>query len=290
MTKKLYMTKGLPGSGKSTWAKDMVDKMSHHKRVNKDDLRALLDNSKWTKGNESFILKIRDKIIEEALANGYHVICDDTNLSPKHQARMKELAHKHNAELVIKDFTDVPIEQCIANDLKRHASVGEKVIRKMYRDFLMPYVERPQPYYIQDKESVIICDIDGTLALMDRNLRGPFDWHKVGFDTINEPVLNVLRKFSDDGYKIFLFSGRDAVCEKETLEWLEKNYVPFYSLHMRDEGNCEKDTIIKERMFNKYIKDQYNVEFVLDDRKSVKRMWTSLGLFVLDCNQFDEEF
>ena len=44
---KVYITKGLPGSGKSTWAKETVDKYPNsYKRINKDDLRAMIDNSK----------------------------------------------------------------------------------------------------------------------------------------------------------------------------------------------------------------------------------------------------
>ena len=49
---KLIMTKGLPASGKSTWAKQYLDDNPGTKRVNKDDLRAMLDNGKWSKRNE----------------------------------------------------------------------------------------------------------------------------------------------------------------------------------------------------------------------------------------------
>ena len=37
-------------------------------------------------------------------------------------------------------------------------------------------------------------------------------------------------------------------------------------------------------------KRKYNVRFVIDDRKRVKRMWVDEGLFVFDVNQTDEEF
>ena len=80
--KKVYLTKGLPGSGKSTWAKEMVSKNPNsYKRVNKDDLRAMLDNGKHSEDAEKFILNVRDSIILLALENGKHVIVDDTNLA-----------------------------------------------------------------------------------------------------------------------------------------------------------------------------------------------------------------
>jgi len=39
--------KGLPGSGKTTWAKEQIAKSpGNYKRINKDDLREMLDNSR----------------------------------------------------------------------------------------------------------------------------------------------------------------------------------------------------------------------------------------------------
>ncbi|MFN5657022.1 MAG: AAA family ATPase, partial [Pseudanabaena sp.] len=55
----VYFTIGLPASGKSTWAKEKVNKSPNIiKRVNKDELRAMLDNSYFSKGNEKFVLDI----------------------------------------------------------------------------------------------------------------------------------------------------------------------------------------------------------------------------------------
>ena len=80
----LFMLKGLPASGKSTWAKA---KMAEHpgscKRVNKDDLRAMLDLGKWSQDNEKFVLSVSRSIVDGALGHGKHVIVDDTNLAPK---------------------------------------------------------------------------------------------------------------------------------------------------------------------------------------------------------------
>lgn len=40
----VYITKGLPASGKTTWAKEKTTSFPNsYKRVNKDDLREMLD-------------------------------------------------------------------------------------------------------------------------------------------------------------------------------------------------------------------------------------------------------
>lgn len=144
----VIMTKGLPGSGKSTWARSQVDaNPGQYKRVNKDDLRAMLDNGQWSKKNERFILHVRDTTIRAALERNYDVIVDDTNLSPKHEAHIRRMVDEINAEtgsqhrVAIKDFTDVPLETCIARDAMRTDPVGEHVIRGMYNQFLKPPTE-----------------------------------------------------------------------------------------------------------------------------------------------------
>lgn len=270
---KVILTRGLPASGKSTWAKAMLkDFPNKYKRVNKDDLRAMLDDSKHSNDNEKFVLKLRDCIILQTLENGKHVIVDDTNFSPKHENSIRELV-KGKAEVSIQDFTGFPLELCIERDLKRQNSVGEKVIRQMYNKYL-----RKQEIYTEDErlQKAIIVDIDGTLAnMVDRS---PFDWKRVGEDSCNETIKNIVNKYQ---YTVIIFSGRDRVCEMETREWLLRNGIKYGLLFMREEGNNEKDSIVKRRLFEENIRGKFFIEYVLDDRDSVVEMWRDLGLTCL---------
>jgi predicted kinase len=138
--KTIIMLRGLPASGKSTWARKYLANANAGtvKRVNKDDLRAMLDGGKWSPENEKFVLQVRDNIIGSALDSGKHVIVDDTNLAPKHEARLRELAKKHGADFQIIDFTHVSVDECIERDRGRPNYVGEKVIRDMHQQFLVP--------------------------------------------------------------------------------------------------------------------------------------------------------
>ena len=207
-----------------------------------------------------------------ALEDGKHVIIDDTNLHPKHVERIKELING-KARLVIKDFTDVPLDVCIERDLKRTNSVGEKVIRSMYNKFL-----KIDEVYNEDLSlpKAIIVDIDGTLAKM--NNRGPYEWDKVKQDYINTIVKKIVNSY--DG-NVIVVSGRDGICRNDTIEWLNDNEIKYNELYMRAEGNTEKDSIIKKRIFEENIRGKYFIEYVLDDRNQVVEMWRSLGLTCL---------
>ena len=134
---KLIMMRGLPASGKTTWARGVVAKSEGMcKRVCKDDLRDMLDAGMWSEDNEEHIIRVRDSLVKAFLAEGLDVIVDDTNLHPKHELRLRELAQAHESSFQVRDFTYVPVKECIRRDSKRDRSVGVEVIRSMYDRFL----------------------------------------------------------------------------------------------------------------------------------------------------------
>lgn len=278
--KKLIMLKGLPASGKSTWAKEYIDKHQNQaKRVNKDDLRAMLDNSVFSKKNESFVINMRNHIVESSLQDGLTIIVDDTNFNPVHEKELKEIAAKHSAAFEILEFK-ATLKDCLDRDSRRANPVGKKVIMDMWRKYT-PDIYTP-PTWDAGKEPAIIVDLDGTLA-HSNGKRGPYDWGKVGVDMLDRQVYNIILKFSPE-YKILIVSGRDGVCEPETRLWLEQNEVPYDSLLMRPEGNTEKDSIIKSNIYENQIRPYYDVLFVLDDRDQVVDMWRNKGLKCLQAN------
>jgi len=276
----ITMTKGLPGSGKSTWAKERVAESNCGiVRVNKDDLRAMLHAGKWSKGNEEMVLRVRDSIVRMALMDGKHVIIDDTNFEPKHYDAMKAIVGEMRAigrPCVIEErFFDTPIEECIKRDNARPNGVGETVIRSMYNKYLKPRTEEWTPAK-QDPSlpRCIIVDIDGTLAKMKD--RGPFEWDKVGQDEVHEDISQLATELCQSR-AIILLSGRDEACRPQTERWLADRFG-YSALLMRPAGNIEKDSIIKERLYREHIEGKYYVDFVLDDRNQVVQMWRSLGL------------
>lgn len=278
---KLLILQGLPASGKSTYAKKLVDEQGY-KRINKDDLRAMIDNGKWSKENEKEIIAIRDNQVWTWLLLGNNVVVDDTNFNRDHIKCLTGIANSIEppAEVEVK-FIDTPLYECIERDSKRLNPVGKKVILNMYNQ----YLATPPVVEIDNKlPTCIICDIDGTLAYM--NGRSPYDYSKVSTDLPNKRLIYILSKFTK--YHLFVFSGRKPVCRVDTSYWLYKHGINYEELVMRDSDDDERpDDIVKKEFFDRHIKGKYNVLAVFDDRPKVIRMWMSLGLFVLDCNRMD---
>ena len=142
------MTRGLPGAGKSTWAEARVLERPAGEvvRLTKDSLRAMLHAGRWQGDRtERQVLAARDGLVHVFLARGVDVIVDDTNLHPRHERRLRQLAEEHGAAFAVQDFTAVSLATCIERDRQRPGSVGAGVILTMHRQFLAESVGSMQP-------------------------------------------------------------------------------------------------------------------------------------------------
>lgn len=274
--KKVIIMKGLPGSGKSTYAKQLVKENPNScKRINRDELRLMFDDGYTSKGNEKFIKQVRDLLILKALEDGKHVIIDDTNLSETNITRISQLVHQHNTthnddvQVEIKEM-NTTLQECIERDSLREKKVGEKVIREMHRQFFSNADDR---YQAQEATlpKAVVCDLDGTLTLL--NGRSPFDASTCDKDLPNQPVVNVIKLYQSQGYKIIFCTGREDKFRKPTETWLSNHEVKYDLLLMRATKDLRKDSIIKREIYDNHIAGKFYVEFVLDDRNQVVNMW-----------------
>lgn len=273
MDHSVILLRGLPASGKTTYAKKLMEEHPGKlKRISRSEMRDMLDFGRYNKENEQFILAVRDRLIIQALEAGYGVIVDDTNLAPEHVQAIRDLV-VGQATVGIKDFTDVPLEECIRRDKLRQTPVGEQVIRKMHNQHL--YVKPEPPAYIEGLPDVLICDIDGTLALP--NGRNPYDASLCEDDLVNPVIWDILAK----GYPALLVTGRSEKHRPQTERWLKKHGIGYARLFMRQDGDSRKDTIVKQEIYQEHIVGQYNVKYVLEDRAQMVAAYRALGLTVL---------
>lgn len=274
---KLIICKGLPASGKSTWARKEADKPLV-RRVNRDDIRVELHGeNKWTPARERETVARRNELIRVYLGSNCTVISDDTNLSPKVEAELRSIAAEFGATVEVQDFTSVHVDDCIKRDAQRKAMVGADVIRRMYNQYLRTAPEPQDP----SLPRAILVDMDGTLALMGD--RSPYEDQFADRDRLNQPVFDMVQAYSlATNAKLIIMSGRDEGRSRVvTTEWLENHNVPYDFIYMRAAGDERKDSIVKMELFDRYIKNRYCVDFVVDDRDQVVRMWRDdLGLTV----------
>jgi predicted kinase len=306
---RLIITRGLPASGKTTFARKLQPGVV---RVNRDDLRRMLHGERlFTQWAEGQVTTAQRAQVEALLRARINVCVDDTNLRSRTMREWAEMAARFGATFEVHDFTDIPVDECVRRDADRPAEerVGEDAIRRMHERYLAgrqlplpvpqvrpggpaaryaPHSGEPAARYtpVSGAPEIVLVDIDGTVALMAG--RSPYDMTRVGEDVPNEAVIAAVRAMHAAGYGVVFCSGRDASARTETEAWLDRYVgVPYLELHMRAIGDTRKDSVVKKEIFGREIRDRYRVVGVFDDRMQVVRMWRELGLTVFQVAEGD---
>lgn len=135
MKPKFIMLVGVPGSGKTTYAGHLA-LITNGIHLSSDGIRAELYGDEAVQGNPSEIFKIMHERTLQALADGYDVIYDATNITRKDRASiMSKIPNDVETECHI---MQVPIEICIERDSERERTVGKDVIDRMFKRFQAP--------------------------------------------------------------------------------------------------------------------------------------------------------
>jgi predicted kinase len=267
---KIIVKQGLPGSGKSTSAKEMLDQMGNAGRINFDDLRASMFNSKWSGRREQVVQDVGKAMIQVLLKHNMVPIVDNTNITAGHIERYKTIGRELGAEVEVQRH-DASVELCTYRDSRRENPVGRPVIERMA---LQSGITKFAP-----EDKLVIVDVDGTLAdcrWRQHHVQGEKkDWNaffqKVRFDQPIEAVMTWVQNLHPE-YKIIILSGRDeGRCAKDTVEWLESYQIPFDHILMRRVADKRPDDVIKKEFLDLLPKQQ--VAFIIDDRNSVCDMW-----------------
>jgi len=289
---------GISASGKSTYANMLfLSDPNKYVIISRDKIRELLYGfteesveAYYSMDNfgkmEKQVTKYQNELIQFSLGQGKSIIIDNTNLRIKY---IKEFSSNFDVPISF-EFFDISLEEAIARDSKRVRKVGSEVITKQYENYCSlkknfkesDFGKNIEPIFNNpDLPPCIVVDIDGTLA--HKGDRSPFDWAKVGEDTIDKPTVNCVDLLTYQ-YKIIICSGRDGVCKEETKSWLTKNSIAYHRLLMRKANDCRKDYIIKEELWREIVKEYY-IEFMLDDRQQVVNHARRLGFKVFQVEQ-----
>lgn len=301
----LYIYRGLPASGKTTNARAWVAEAPEQRvRVNRDDLRMMVHDGLWKgKSTENIIVTMRDRLINEALCQGYDVASDDTNLPQRTVGQLQVIARACGSKSEVIDLTHVDPKTCSERNKQRIAEGARGVPDEVIWNMWMRYVKgqvyplpvrqveltegayKPADPYNPQLPDAAIVDIDGTVAHMSG--RSPYDYTKVSEDTPDMAVINLAQRLAQDGIRIVFVSGRKAYCRADTEAWLRMHVTIGFKpeLYMRANGDNRADSIVKYELFDRHIRGKYNVRWVLDDRNQVVAMWRKIGL---KCLQVEE--
>lgn len=305
----LVATRGMSGSGKSTWARAWVaEDPVNRRRVNRDDIRsALFTVPQYSPSEEKLVTKVAHEALESFLGDGYSVVLDNTHLQTRYLRELFGYAVERDIPFIVMSF-EILFDEAVSRVVSRAAmgglEVSEEVLQKQWKQFTrngklskLPEVlevlssqkasnalDKVEPY-VRNVElpSAFLVDVDGTLMDMGGR-RGPYEYDKVLLDTPIQPVVEVVLALQKAGHAIIIMSGREDSCAADTLSQVEATGIQVAALHMRATGDQRQDAVIKAELFDSHIRNKWNIVAVLDDRQQVVDMYRDrLGIHVLQC-------
>lgn len=211
----MAMVCGLPGSGKSTFAKELAEEMNAAV-FSSDALREEMFGDSQNQGNNQKLFRELHKRIKECLKSGKSAVYDATNVnSKKRRAFLNELKNIRCNKMCV--IMATPYEQCLENNKNRDRVVPEYVIEQMYRKW-------QTPYWFEGWESFKICYWDGSKGsifepdlidcLSEYNQYNPH--HSL---TLGEHLIQTANNFCSKYPFAFKFPLRFNIYEHQAVIW-----------------------------------------------------------------------
>jgi len=139
---KIYILTGLIGSGKSTWAKRKVQENDNVIIINRDSIRTMIkDKYVYHIRYEKCIKVMAEQMVSVAIAYGFDVIIDETNLTKEKRAFWIEASDYFiNVQLVLVYCTESEnnLEYRMREPRNQSEEVWASVLEGMKKSFEEP--------------------------------------------------------------------------------------------------------------------------------------------------------
>lgn len=253
------VTIGAPGSGKSTYAREMIANDNTYIYIERDVLREKICNDlnllpesyvrdvdnfhtvyyKLPKDVRNNIEKLVTEQVNESIKHNDKIILSNTNLTQKHRDELRRKLANLGFEVKYVVFNNHITELLERNQLRKNV-VNDNVIFDMYQrmqhqlediaqyecEYMSDHVTNE--FFFEQPKRCIICDIDGTIAHIKDKSRTHFQMHKVDEDEVDDIVftmVNTLAKANDA--MIIYLTGRSSDCFSKTVKWLDDTYAEY---------------------------------------------------------------
>ena len=281
----LVILRGCPGSGKSTWVKEMG---LENYTLCADTLRMLTESpiiveteqrEAISQKNDKYVWQLLFELLEKRMSRGEFVVVDATHSRSSDFSRYNNLCEKYRYRRYYVDFTNVPIEICKERNLKRenYKRVPENVIDKMYSRFK---TQGKTSGWVEVSKDNFWNEIG--IKLFDMN-----KYNKIHiFGDIHGCLNPLVHYFENEPYSendMYIFCGDytdRGIQNKETLEALMKLSEKRNTLFL--EGNHERwvnyyaNDEIEEVKSKTFLKKTLG-EIIDIDKKELRSFYRKIG-------------
>lgn len=131
------MLVGLPGSGKSTHAKELS--IEYNANIHSsDEIREELLGDVNNQTNQEGVFTVLHNRIKDDLSNNINVVYDACNIKYRRRMAFLRETERYGCDKIC-ILIGTSYQDCLANNIKRDRQVPEEAIERMYRSFDIPY-------------------------------------------------------------------------------------------------------------------------------------------------------
>lgn len=133
---------GIPGSGKSFYAKRLSDKRlfdggNHIIILSSDDLREIICKDVNDQSKNYIVFQTMEHMAEYLLKGGFDLVIDATNIKRRNRKIWVELAKKYGAACEAHAIK-TPLQECLKRNAVRERNVPVEVVERMAREMEPP--------------------------------------------------------------------------------------------------------------------------------------------------------
>jgi len=137
--KRIFITVGLPRSGKSTLRRIVMNRNQGIVLISADQLRFQLYGCRWYDEGENFMWSINEHFLKILLQNGNYIFVDETNVYEYARKKIIKLAKKYNYKIYCFHI-DTSKELCIERAKKNNDLQMVETINKMNDKYIYPEI------------------------------------------------------------------------------------------------------------------------------------------------------
>lgn len=260
--RQLIVLRGLPGSGLTFRAKQIVENDQSFIRMSKKE-----DFSGFTipimKVSTSYISRFH-KTLKDRMQNGDNIVIDDNNLDPLHHHYYSVLAQKYNYNIKF-EFLETSLKDCIMRCRAKKSAQSTKIVDSdiniisLAKKYNLCIEELNKTTAVQkDDKEYVVYDLDGVVANISDRIRlctspqgelilSKFnDPYMYRFDIPNKDISDMMWEDMMAGYEVVILSARPDSHYSAVKQWLTTHTIPYNDLVLKNpDTQLTKEGLVK---------------------------------------------
>lgn len=269
----LFLTRGLPGCGKSTFLKQNLPEAIFSSVISSDSLRLLFNSVKHTpegtckidNSDDKKVWKLLFELVESRMAKGDTIIVDATHYSHNLIKSYKTFCQKYNYEIILLDFTNGDIQK------HRELSIKRNKERSSFKIVPEEVIERMATVMEQENEEILK------------------KYKVINANDVNGEFTTYFQPFNYDKYSKIVFFGDIHGCLDPLKEYFDKNpyqedFCYIFTGDYIDRGIQNKELL----EYIMPLADKRNVSFLEGNHERWLRYYTKGELSNIRSKEFKE--